>query len=264
MRYVLGIIAIIVLNVSFAADPLIVGGDADSPAKSWADSVIRKMSLEEKIGQLFMVAAYSNRDEQHRKEITNLIEKHHIGGLIFFQGGPARQIDLTNFYQSKSKVPLMIGIDAEWGLKMRLDSTFKFPKQMTLGAMQEDTLVYHMGREIANHCKRIGVHVNFAPVLDVNNNPNNPVINYRSFGENRENVSRKGIQYLKGLQDNGVLANGKHFPGHGDTDKDSHKSLPTVPHGRARLDSVELFPFQNAIQNHPLQGGAQCRKRQHR
>ncbi|MDC3338138.1 serine hydrolase [Flavobacteriales bacterium] len=249
MRYVLGIIAIIVLNVSFAGDPLIVGGDADSPAKSWADSVIRKMSLEEKIGQLFMVAAYSNRDEQHRKEITNLIEKHHIGGLIFFQGGPARQIDLTNFYQSKSKVPLMIGIDAEWGLKMRLDSTFKFPKQMTLGAMQEDTLVYHMGKEIANHCKRIGVHVNFAPVLDVNNNPNNPVINYRSFGENRENVSRKGIQYLKGLQDNGVLANGKHFPGHGDTDKDSHKSLPTVPHGRARLDSVELFPFQNAIKN---------------
>ncbi|MBT6028692.1 MAG: serine hydrolase, partial [Crocinitomicaceae bacterium] len=248
MRYVFGVIAIFMLNVSFAGGPLIVGSNTDNPSKSWADSVVRKMSLDEKIGQLFMIAAYSNRDEQHRQKITNLIEEYHIGGLIFFQGGPARQIDLTNFYQSKSKVPLMIGIDAEWGLKMRLDSTFKFPKQMTLGAMQEDTLVYQMGMEIANHCKRIGVHVNFAPVLDVNNNPNNPVINYRSFGENRENVSRKGIQYLRGLQNNGVLANGKHFPGHGDTDQDSHKSLPTVPHNRARLDSVELFPFQNAIQ----------------
>ncbi len=225
------------------------GGENDKkdPPKTWADSVVKQMSLDEKIGQLFMVAAYSNRGDDHTQEILNLIRNQHIGGLIFFQGGPGRQIDLTNSYQAASKVPLLIGMDAEWGLKMRLDSTFKFPKQMTMGAMPNDTLVFMMGQQVANHCKRIGVHVNFAPVLDVNNNPNNPVINYRSFGENRENVSRKGIQYILGLQSNGVMANGKHFPGHGDTDADSHKSLPTVPHDRRRLDSVELFPFRNAF-----------------
>ena len=247
MRYVVVFVMVCSFFVAQAGDPLL-GGTDDELAKSWADSVVRKMSLDEKIGQLFMVAAYSNRDEAHKKHITALIEKYHIGGLIFFQGGPGRQIDLTNHYQSRSKIPLLIGMDAEWGLSMRLDSTFKFPKQMTLGAMQSDTLVYQMGKQIAGHCKRIGVHVNFAPVLDVNNNPNNPVINYRSFGEDRNNVSSKGIQYINGLQNNGVLANGKHFPGHGDTDKDSHKALPTVPHNRTRLDSVELYPFKKAFQ----------------
>jgi beta-N-acetylhexosaminidase len=240
------------MRILFISILLVIGSSAfaggpTEPEKSWADSVAKKMTIEEKIGQLFMVAAYSNRDEAHRQEIVSLIQNHHIGGLIFFQGGPGRQIDLTNYYQSKSKVPLLVGIDAEWGLKMRLDSTFKFPKQMTMGAMQNDSLVYQMGRQVAQHCKRIGVHVNFAPVLDVNNNPNNPVINYRSFGEDRDNVSRKGIQYMNGLQHNGIMANGKHFPGHGDTNMDSHKSLPVVPHNRQRLDSIEMYPFRNAF-----------------
>ena len=248
MRYVVVFVMVCCSFVAQAGGPLLGGAD-DEIAKSWADSVVRKMSLDEKIGQLFMVAAYSNRDEDHKEHITALIEKYHIGGLIFFQGGPGRQIDLTNHYQSRSKIPLLIGMDAEWGLRMRLDSTYKFPKQMTLGAMQSDTLVYQMGKQIAAHCKRIGVHVNFAPVLDVNNNPNNPVINYRSFGEDRNNVSSKGIQYINGLQNNGVLANGKHFPGHGDTDKDSHKALPTVPHNRTRLDSVELYPFRRLFRS---------------
>lgn len=214
---------------------------------SWADSVLTTLTLDEQIGQLFMVAAYSNRDEKHHQEIDHLIQNQHIGGLIFFQGGPGRQVDLTNRYQAKSKVPLMIGIDAEWGLAMRLDSTFKFPKQMTMGAMRDGQLVYQVGKQIAKHCKRIGVHVNFAPVLDVNNNPNNPIINYRSFGENKEKVAARGILYARGMQENGVLANGKHFPGHGDTDRDSHKALPVVPHHRSRLDSLELYPFKLAF-----------------
>lgn len=253
MRYLIGIITIFLLTstlVGFRTGEEAVGIEergSDDPGKSWADSVAKKMTLDEKIGQLFMVAAYSNRGEDHTEEILSLIENQHIGGLIFFQGGPGRQIDLTNQYQSKSKVPLLIGMDAEWGLKMRLDSTFKFPKQMTMGAMTNDTLIYQMGKQVANHCRRIGVHVNFAPVLDINNNPNNPVINYRSFGEDREKVASKGIQYIRGLQYNGVMANGKHFPGHGDTDKDSHKSLPIVPHNRSRLDSLELYPFREAF-----------------
>ncbi|MFB0998249.1 MAG: glycoside hydrolase family 3 N-terminal domain-containing protein, partial [Flavobacteriales bacterium] len=177
----------------------------------------------------------------------NLILTYNLGGLIFMQGTPEKEIELTNRYQSKAKTPLMIAIDGEWGLPMRLKNTFKFPKQMTLGAIQYDSLIYDMGKEMALHCKRMGIHVNFAPVIDVNNNRKNPVINYRSFGEQRENVTRKGIAYMKGMQDNGVLACAKHFPGHGDTDKDSHKALPIINHGIERLDSIEFYPFKQLI-----------------
>jgi beta-glucosidase-like glycosyl hydrolase len=186
------------------------------------------MSQEEKIGQLFMVAAYSNKDEQHIKNLSLLIENYHIGGLIFFQGGPGREINMTNQLQAKSEIPLWIGMDAEWGLGMRLDSTMNFPKQMTLGAIQNNEFIYKMGAEIARQAKLIGVHVNFAPVVDVNNNIKNPVIGYRSFGEDKENVAQKGVAYMKGMQDNGLLANAKHFPGHGDTDSDSHMTLPVT------------------------------------
>ncbi len=210
----------------------------------WVDSVMRSLSPEARIGQLFMVAAYSNRDAAHEKEITELVREYHIGGLIFFQGGPVRQAQLTNRYQQAAAVPLLIAMDAEWGLAMRLDSTLKFPKQMTLGALRNDTLVYLMGREIARECIRLGVHINFAPVADINNNPDNPVINFRSFGEDRINVTRKSAAYMKGMQDLRVMANAKHFPGHGDTDTDSHLALPVIPHSRSRLDSLELYPFQ--------------------
>ena len=213
----------------------------------WADSVFQTLSPDERIAQLFMVAAYSNKEQGHVDAIAQLVEKHKIGGLIFFQGGPIRQARLTNLYQSKAKVPLMIAMDAEWGLAMRLDSTVKFPYQMTLGAIQDNQLIYEMGKRIALHSKRLGVQINFAPVVDINNNPKNPVINYRSFGENRDNVSEKGIAYMKGMQDQHVLANAKHFPGHGDTDTDSHLELPLIGHSVRRLDSLELYPFKKLI-----------------
>ena len=213
----------------------------------WVDSTLSSMSLEQRIGQLFMVAAYSNKGEEHKAYIEKLIKEYNIGGLIFFQGGPVRQIRLTNHYQEISKTPLLIAIDGEWGLAMRLDSTIKYPRQMILGAINNDTLLYEMGKEIALDCKRMGIQVNFAPVIDINNNPNNPVIGSRSFGEDRFNVALKGYQYMKGLQDNKVLATGKHFPGHGDTNIDSHKALPTINHNRKRLDSLELFPFSRLI-----------------
>ena len=220
-------------------------------ATKWVDSIFNSLNDDEKIGQLFMVAAYSNRDLKHTQEIDNLIEKHHIGGLIFFQGGPIRQAQLTNRFQQKSKVPLLISIDGEWGLAMRLDSTMKFPKQMTLGAIQDtsEKLIYKMGEQIAEQCKALGMHVNLAPVADVNNNPKNPIISYRSFGENKYTVARKSLAFMKGMQDKGVLANAKHFPGHGDTDSDSHKTLPVIKHTKKRLDSLELYPFKHLIDN---------------
>ncbi|TAL62817.1 MAG: serine hydrolase, partial [Bacteroidetes bacterium] len=211
----------------------------------WADSVFNSLTPNQRIGQLFMVAAYSN-DKMDSLGIRRLIDSCGIGGLIFMQGTPEKQALLTNYFQSKSKVPLMISIDAEWGLDMRLKNTVQFPRQMTLGAIppEADSLIYLMGKEIAKQCKRIGVHVNFAPVVDINNNPLNPVISMRSFGENKYSVTRKSLLYMKGMQDAGVLAVAKHFPGHGDTDSDSHKTLPIIPHSKARLDTLELFPFK--------------------
>ena len=213
----------------------------------WADSVLKSLTVDERIAQLFMVAAYSNKDKIHVREIKKLVERYKIGGLIFFQGGPIRQAKLTNCYQCSSKVPLFVAIDAEWGLAMRLDSTTKFPRQMTLGAIQNDSLVYQMGVEIARQCKRLGMQINFAPVVDINNNPLNPVISNRSFGENKYNVANKAAMYMKGMQNNNVLANAKHFPGHGDTDSDSHKTLPIVKSSRERLDTLELYPFKQLI-----------------
>lgn len=216
-------------------------------ASRWADSVLKTMNEDQKIGQLFMVAAYSNRDSLHFKEINKLITNYHIGGLCFFQGGPMRQAQQTNLYQSKAKTPLLISIDGEWGLSMRLDSVVKYPKQMALGAISDNQLIYDFGKETARQCKRIGIHLNFAPVIDVNNNPKNPVINDRSFGEDKYRVAAKGIEYMRGMQDNGIMANGKHFPGHGNTDKDSHLSLPTLNRTKMQLDSTELYPFRELI-----------------
>ena len=214
----------------------------------WADSVFSTLTLDERIAQLMMVAAYSNKDAKHEAEIERLITNRNIGGLIFFQGGPARQAKLTNRYQAAARTPLLLGMDLEWGLAMRLDSTLRFPRQMTLGALQDDRKVEAMGEEIARQMKRLGVHVSFSPVLDVNNNPANPVINDRSFGEDRENVARKGIAYMRGLQNGGVIATAKHFPGHGDVDSDSHHTLPLIAHSRTRLDSLELYPFQRLVE----------------
>jgi beta-glucosidase-like glycosyl hydrolase/CubicO group peptidase (beta-lactamase class C family) len=210
----------------------------------WVDSVFNTLTPNQRLGQLFMVAAYSNKDLKHAKEIKDLVVDYNIGGLIWMQGGPVKQGKLANYYQSVAKTPLLYSIDGEWGLAMRLDSTIRYPKQMTLGAIQNDSLIYYMGRQIAKECKRLGIHVNFAPVADVNNNPLNPVIGMRSFGENKYKVAQKAYMYMKGMQDENVMANGKHFPGHGDTDSDSHKTLPYIGHSKERLDSLELYPFQ--------------------
>ncbi len=210
----------------------------------WVDSLMANMTTDQKIGQLFMVAAYSNKDLAHQKEIETIIKKYNIGGLIFMQGGPMRQVKLCNTYQNISHVPLLIGMDAEWGPAMRLDSVISFQRQLTWGAMNDDSVVYYAGDIIAKQLKRLGVHVNFAPDIDVNNNPLNPVIGDRSFGEDRYNVALKGLMYMNALQDNQILACGKHFPGHGDVDADSHVTLPVVNNSYHHLDSCELYPFK--------------------
>jgi len=211
----------------------------------WADSVFRTLTPEERIGQLFMVAAYP-RDGVTAK-VEDLVTKYKLGGLIMFQGNATQQAQITNHYQSLAKTPLMIAGDYEWGLSMRLKNTIWYPRQMMLGAIQDERIIYDMATDIARQLKRLGVHINFAPVIDVNNNAANPVINSRSFGEQRENVTRKGNAYMFGLQDSFILATGKHFPGHGDTDMDSHYSLPIIPHTRERLDSIEMYPFKELI-----------------
>ncbi len=217
--------------------------------QAWVDSVFQTLSPEERIAQLIMIPVYSNKDQAHIDSISALVRNYKVGGLIFFQGGPVRQAKMTNRYQQESKVPLMISIDAEWGLAMRLDSTTRFPYQMALGGIEDEELIYKMGAEIARQCRRLGVHVNFAPVVDVNNNANNPVIGFRSFGENKYNVTRKALAYMRGMQDEKVLANAKHFPGHGDTDVDSHVGLPVINFSKIRLDSVELYPFRELMKN---------------
>jgi len=215
----------------------------------WVDSIFNSLTDEQRMAQLFMVAAYSNRDEKHKEEILRLIQDYGIGGLIFFQGAPYKQAQLTNEYQSVSKVPLLIAIDGEWGLAMRLDSTIAFPHQLTLGAHTDTKQIYLMGKEIGRQCKRLGIHINFAPVADINSNPNNPVINDRSFGEDKLSVSLKALAYMEGMQSEGVMACAKHFPGHGDTDTDSHLTLPVINSDRKRLDDVELYPFKVLINN---------------
>ena len=210
----------------------------------WVDSIYAKMSFDEKVGQLFMVAAYSNKDTLHTNAIERLVKDYKIGGLIFFQGGPKRQIKLTNRYQSIAKVPLFIGNDAEWGLSMRLDSTFRYPFNMTLGAIKDLKLIEKVGVSMAKENKRMGIHFNFAPVLDINTNPKNPIIGYRSFGENKVNVTEHAIAMMQGEQSQGLFSTGKHFPGHGDTFSDSHTSLPLVTASWEHLDKIELYPYK--------------------
>ena len=218
-----------------------------SKQNHWVDSVFKKLSRHDKIAQLFFVRAHTNRGQAYADSVGKVIKKEHVGGLVFFQGGPVRQASLSNAYQKLAKVPLLIAMDGEWGLGMRLDSTISYPYQMTLGAIQDNALIYKMGQFIAYDFKRLGMQINLAPDMDVNNNPDNPVINYRSFGDNKYNVAQKGIAYLKGMQDAGLLTTAKHFPGHGDTNVDSHLDLPLLPFNKQRLDSLEEYPFREAI-----------------
>lgn len=216
-------------------------------ALAWADSVFKTLSNEQKIAQLMVIRAHSNLGADHIKQVTDLINTYNVGGLCFFQGGPVRQATLTNYYQKITKTPLMIAIDGEWGLGMRLDSVINFPRQLMMGAVPDAKLVYEFGKAVGEQCKRIGIQVNYAPDIDINNNADNPVINDRSFGEDKYKVSLFGVQYMKGMQDVGVMACAKHFPGHGDVAVDSHYDLPVINKSRKELDSLELYPFRELI-----------------
>lgn len=217
-------------------------------ASRWVDSIYNQLTVDERIAQLMIVRA-NQPDKPYRPEIDEWIEKYNIGGVTFFKGKPASQVYQTNRWQQKARTPLLVSIDAEWGLAMRLSETVSYPFQMTLGAVQNDSLLALMGQQIADQCKRMGIHINFAPVADVNSNPENPVIGVRSFGNKPETVANKGLIYARALQNNGIIATAKHFPGHGDTKNDSHYSLPLITHSRAHFDSVELKPFRYLIEN---------------
>lgn len=245
-KYLLAIITSFTFSFNANAQqdsPLFV----DSIQLKWVDEKYNSMSLDEKVGQLFIVAAYSNRDEKHENEILKLIQEEHIGGLIFMQDQAVKQIDLTNRYQSASKIPLLIGVDGEWGLAMRLKGVERFPWNMTMGALANEDLVYQAGQQIGRQANRMGIHFNFAPSVDVNVNPNNPIIGNRSYGSSPENVGLKGTAFMKGQQSMKVLASAKHFPGHGDTDQDSHKTLPLIAANKADLEKYHVAPFRKLI-----------------
>ena len=253
---ILFLLSLIVLSSSIFAqnqdslqnDSVIIIPKIQSQAE-WVDSIFNSLSEDEKIAQLFMIRAHSNKNKAYHEMVADEIRTNKVGGVCFFQGGPIRQIDLVNYYQKISKTPLFVAIDGEWGISMRLDSTDKYPRQMTLGAINNDSLIYKMGTQVAEQCKLVGVNMNFAPVVDVNNNPNNPVINSRSFGENPNRVANKALAYMLGMQNNSVMAVAKHFPGHGDTDSDSHKTLPTVNANLHDIDSIHLPPFRKLIEH---------------
>ncbi|QJD95852.1 glycoside hydrolase family 3 [Mucilaginibacter robiniae] len=213
----------------------------------WVDSVFSKLNRKHKVSQLFFIRAHTNKGQAYADSVAKVIKCQQPGGLVFFQGGPMRQAMLTNQYQKLAQIPLLVAMDGEWGLGMRLDSVISYPYQMALGAIRDNTLITEMGRQVAYDFKRLGMQMNFAPVMDVNNNPNNPVINYRSFGDDKYNVAQKAIAYMQGMQQGGLLTTAKHFPGHGDTNVDSHFDLPQLNFTRTRLDTLEEYPFKQAI-----------------
>ena len=219
----------------------------NTSSNKWVDSIYSSMNIDQKIGQLYSVWTASRYGQAEINEIKNIIDKYHIGGLIFSLGSINDQIISHNIFQEQSNTPLLISMDAEWGLGMRLEDGFSFPYNITLGAIRDDSLIFNVGQRIGEHLKKMGVHLNFAPVSDVNTNPKNPIIGARSFGENKFNVSKKSIKYIEGLNESGVLAVAKHFPGHGDTRKDSHLTLPALNHDSTRIDSIELYPFKQII-----------------
>jgi beta-N-acetylhexosaminidase len=240
----------ILLLLCFLVLSFFVKAQSSAAASAWADSVYNTLSKDQRIAQL-MIVRLSTIDSKTKvvtfydDKVMSLVKKYNVGGVCLFQGSPVKQALAINKIQAKAKTPLLVSIDAEWGVGMRIiDSVLPLPKQMMLGAMKDATIVYNYGKLVAEQCKRIGIQVNYAPVVDVNNNPNNPVINDRSFGENKYKVADFGIQYMKGMQDNGIMACAKHFPGHGDVATDSHYDLPVINKSLAALDSLELYPFK--------------------
>ena len=232
-----------------SAKPTVFLQQADrAKMDAWVDSVYAKMNTEQKVGQLIAEVVDPRNLAAAKQEVKRLITNYHIGCLYFSKGTVANHLELVNYAQSISKVPVMIGLDGEWGLSMRMPDTPRFPKNMMLGAIQDDRLLYEYGLEMARECKAVGVNINFSPAVDVNSNPKNPVIGTRSFGEDPSNVARKAVAYARGLEDGGVLSVAKHFPGHGNTREDSHKTLPTVGSSFAELTATDFVPFRNYIQ----------------
>lgn len=227
--------------------PTIKNATDTEKMSQWVDSVYNQLTVDERIGQLFTIVAAGDNTDTNKVKILELVNNQHIGGILFSKGTPLDQAELTNMMQQAAKVPLMISLDGEWGLSMRLSNTTRFPRNMMLAAIKNDSLLYYYGLEVARQCRLMGIHVNFAPAMDINSNPLNPVIGNRSFGEDPERVAYLGVMYSKGLEDGGVMAVAKHFPGHGDTSTDSHKVLPTLNHSRDRLDEYELLPFKRYI-----------------
>ncbi len=243
------ILLLFLLCVSFSFAQKISPPFINNNSSAWADSVLQTLSLDQKIGQLFMPEVQSVWPQKDLDSLAAIIRDYHVGSIIVFKGGPYRQANAINYLQTQAKIPLLVSIDGEWGLSMRMDSTIRFPRQMTLSAIKNDSLIYEMGREIGRQCRRMGIHLNFAPDVDINNNPLNPVIGTRSFSDDKYIVANRGLLYMKGMQDENVLACAKHFPGHGDTDTDSHYALPVIDKDSASIDSVELFPFKTLIDN---------------
>ena len=227
-------------------DPLLLKENYDKQEK-WVDSIYNTLSLKEKVGQLFMPMVFTEKDSSHYKKTLSLVEEYKIGGLVFSLGGPVIQSQWLNSFQKASKIPLLVSMDAEWGVAMRLDSVRPFPWPMTLGAIKDSTLIRKIGKRMGEQEKRLGIHYSFSPVLDINTNPKNPIIGNRSYGSSSSRVTRQAMAIMKGHHEAGILTSGKHFPGHGDTAKDSHKTLPTINFSSERINKVELEPYRKLI-----------------
>ena len=245
-----------IFSILLCANVLFVNSQSIDPLLSidkqnqikWVDSVYNSLSLDEKIGQLFFVQTTSKKSN-NSKEVIKLINNYKIGGIILSTGYPTTQVNFTNKFQQISKTPLLVSMDAEWGVGMRLDSIQKFPWNMSLGAIKDNSIIKQIGVEVGKQCERLGIHMNFAPVVDINTNSNNPIIGNRAYGEDKYNVTEKGIAFTIGMQSRNILATAKHFPGHGDTSKDSHKTLPTINFQKKRIFNTELYPYKKLIDN---------------
>jgi beta-N-acetylhexosaminidase len=251
-RNIFLLLAILVAAIDYSQGQVKAVEYADAPAHAakWVDSLYQSLTLEQRIGQLYMVPVYPDETGiKTYQQALSLMQTYQIGGIIFMQGNPITAAHWINEFNAKSRVPLFYSIDGEWGLNMRLSNTIRFPKQLTLGAIQQDELIFDMGKEIGRQCNLLGIHINFAPVADINTNPNNPVIHDRSFGEKKEIVAKKALAYAKGLQASDIMPCAKHFPGHGDTDKDSHKDLPTISKSKDMLMHQEFYPFRYLFAN---------------
>ena len=251
-KIILSILSLLIFGISgneirAGIEPRLMNIADKRSMNQWVDSIYNKMSIDEKIGQLIVIHVGGENTAANKQKISNLVRDYHAGGILFSKGTPNDQVELTNIAQNNAKIPLMVTFDGEWGLSMRLSNTTRFPKNMMLGAIQNDTLLYVYGKEMARQCRIMGIQVNFAPDMDINSNPDNPVIGTRSFGEDPRRVAKLGIAYSVGLESGGIMAVSKHFPGHGDTSTDSHKTLPLISHSRERLEKVELVPFKDYI-----------------